>query len=703
MTAGSAPAAGTAIAEPATAPGPVQFAGAPYERPGRRSTGWLLPAVVLACFGAVLAFGWGDPIPSWWNFRIGPWIDSVEEWIILHRDEHWLFRWAFDPLARWLHDLVQWNLNALDWLTWPGVLALVFVVSLRVSGIRSACTAALAAFVIGGLGLWEPGMITVALIVVSVAIVLAIGVPLGIFSARRPAFERRTRVVLDAMQVMPAFCYLLPSVLLFDIGYPPAVIATVVFALPAAIRLTVHGLRGVPDRLVEVGTAHGATRRQSLWKIQLPVARPALLLGVNQTINLALGVVVIAALVGAEGLGQEVLAGLQHLDVGQAFDAGLAIVAVAIVLDRLTAGRTVRAARTFRRRRTPERVRVELFAGLAVVLAAVVVGKVWSSGAFPTSIDFSLREPVNDAVDWCREHLRNGVPVIGGTASISDFIVTQLLDPIRDVLVDRPWWVVVVGVTALAWITTRDRAIAAVCAVALLVVAALHAPGADSGSIWVDTMDTLSQVLVAVVISMLVALPVGIAAGRSDRFFALVRPLLDAMQVMPAFVYLVPVIGLFNVGRVPGVIASVVYALPPGIRLTALGIREVPPPTIEAARSAGATDLQILTKVQLPLARRSIMLGLNQTILMVLSVVIIAGLVGGGALGVDVVYGLTKSQLGLGVEAGIAIVALAVVLDRITQGWAAEAPGIGRRAALPRTIRASRDKSPQVSSEMETA
>jgi glycine betaine/proline transport system permease protein len=700
MTTGQRQTAGPDLPEVEAETRTVRPEPAPPPRLAARWTRWLAPAAATVVFAVVLALVWGDPIPTWWNFRIGPWIDSAEEWIILHRGDHWLFRWGFDPLARWLHNLVQWNLNILHFLTWPGVLALVVVVAARVSGIRAACIAALSVFVIGGLGLWEPAMITVALILVSVAIVLALGLPLGILSARRPAFERRTRVLLDAMQVMPAFCYLLPSVLLFDIGYPPAVIATVIFALPAAIRLTVHGLRGVPDRMVEVGTAHGATPRQSLWKIQLPVARPALLLGVNQTINLALGIVVIAALVGAEGLGQEVLAGLQHLDVGQAFDAGLAIVAVAIVLDRLTAGRPLRAARAFRRGRTPERARAEMIAGGLVVLLAVVAGKLWSSGVFPTSINFSLHDPVNNVVEWCRDNLRNGVPVIGGTGSLSDFTVIHLLDPIRDFLVDLPWWAVVVGITAVAWVTTGNRRVAAVCAIALLVVAGLHAEGAASGSIWVDTMDTLSQVLVAVVIAMAIALPVGIVAGRSDRFFAAIRPLLDAAQVMPAFVYLVPVIGLFNVGRVPGVIASVVYALPPGIRLTALGIREVPPETVEAARSTGATNWQILTKVQLPLARRSIMLGLNQTILMVLSVVIIAGLVGGGALGVDVVYGLTKSQLGLGVEAGVAIVALAVVLDRITQGWAAGVRGVDGRGALPRTIRTRRST---VLNEMETA
>ncbi|MDQ1535279.1 MAG: glycine betaine/proline transport system permease protein [Actinomycetota bacterium] len=664
----------------------VRLATAPRALMSRRTAQVAISAAVLAGFAALLAVVWGNPIPSWWNFHIGPWIDSVQHWIILHRSDNWLFRWGFQPVSRWLNNLVKWDLNFLHFLTWPGVLMFVIVVAARVSGLRAALAAGVAVFVIGGLGVWEPAMITIALIVASVAIVLALGIPLGIFSFRHPAFERRTRVLLDAMQVTPAFCYLIPSLLLFDIGYPPAVVATVIFALPAAIRLTLHGLQGVPGQMIEVGTAHGATSRQSLWKVQLPIARPALLLGVNQTINLALGVVVIAALVGAEGLGQDVLAGLQHVDVGQAFNAGLAIVAVAIVLDRLTAGRPVRAARAFRRGRTPERARIEALVGISVVVIAVVAGKLWWSSGFPTSIDFSLRDPVNHIVKWCNDNLRRGVPIIGGTAPISDFTVRHLLNPVRDFFANRPWWLVVGGVTGLAW-ATAGRRVAAVCAVALLVVAGLHAQQSDSGSIWVDTMGTLAQVLVAVVASMVIALPVGIIAGRSERFFAAIRPLLDAAQVMPAFVYLVPVIGLFNAGRVPGIIASVVYALPPGIRLTALGIREVPPETIEAARSTGATKGQILTKVQLPLALRSIMLGLTQTILMVLSVVIIAGLVGGGALGADVVYGLTKNLPGLGVEAGLAIVALAVVLDRMTQGWAAGVRGVGGRTALPRPIR----------------
>jgi glycine betaine/proline transport system permease protein len=192
---------------------------------------------------------------------------------------------------------------------------------------------------------------------------------------------------------------------------------------------------------------------------------------------------------------------------------------------------------------------------------------------------------------------------------------------------------------------------------------------------WDLAMQTLSQVLVAVVLSIAIAVPVGVASARSDGFQRALKPVLDAMQTMPAFVYLIPVIFLFHLGRVPGVIASVIYALPPAIRLTDLGIRQVPKEIVEAARSYGSTPRQLLFKVQLPLARPSILLGVNQTIMMALSVVIIAGLIGAGALGFEVVYDLTHSEIGRGVVAGISITLLAIVLDRITQ-----AMGMERRA-----------------------
>lgn len=189
-------------------------------------------------------------------------------------------------------------------------------------------------------------------------------------------------------------------------------------------------------------------------------------------------------------------------------------------------------------------------------------------------------------------------------------------------------------------------------------------------SMWNHSMDTLSQTIVAVALAIFIALPLGVLAAKSDRFELLLRPLLDFLQTIPPFVYLVPVIMLFNVGRVPGIIASVLYALPPAIRLTNLGIRRVDREILEAARAFGSTPAQILFKVELPLAMPSIMMGINQTVMMVLAMVIIAGLVGGGGLGLEAVIGLAKNETGRGVEAGLAIVIMAMIFDRITQGWA---------------------------------
>ncbi|MEA2116047.1 MAG: proline/glycine betaine ABC transporter permease [Thermodesulfobacteriota bacterium] len=188
--------------------------------------------------------------------------------------------------------------------------------------------------------------------------------------------------------------------------------------------------------------------------------------------------------------------------------------------------------------------------------------------------------------------------------------------------------------------------------------------------LWEDTMTTLAMVLSSVVFCALVGIPLGICAGRSDRFEAGLRPVLDAMQTTPAFVYLVPIVMLFSVGNVAGVLATIIFALPPVIRLTSLGIRQVHPELVEAAQAFGATRWQVLRKVQIPLALPTIMAGLNQTIMLALSMVVIAALIGAGGLGSPVILGLNTLDIGLAVTGGLGIVLIAIILDRITQGMA---------------------------------
>lgn len=191
-----------------------------------------------------------------------------------------------------------------------------------------------------------------------------------------------------------------------------------------------------------------------------------------------------------------------------------------------------------------------------------------------------------------------------------------------------------------------------------------------SMELWEETMQTLALVLSSTSMALLIGIPLGIWTGKSERCNRVIRPVLDCMQTMPAFVYLIPAVLFFGLGTVPGAFATIIFAMPPVVRLTRLGIQQVPGNVVEAARSFGATPLQLLLKVQLPLALPTILTGINQTIMMALSMVVVSAMISSGGLGEIVLKGITQMKIGLGFEGGIAIVILAIILDRITQGIA---------------------------------
>ncbi|MEV5351560.1 ABC transporter permease subunit [Streptomyces sp. NPDC052693] len=582
----------------------------------------------------------------------GP-LARTSDWIIDNRDSHPLFLYFFGHVSNVVVIAVRAVYLTLLAVGWAGVTALGALVAWRVAGVRLALGTAVAFLACGLLGMWVPTMQTLALMVVAVLASIVVGALLGLAAGLSDRMDRALRPVLDTMQVLPAFAYLLPVVLVFGIGVPAAVLATVVYAAPPMARLTSLGLRGADKEVLEAVESLGATARQRLLTARIPLARRELLLGVNQTIMMALSMAVIAAVIGAGGLGDRVYQALASVDVGAALAAGIPIVLLAVVLDRVTgaAGEKLGAE--------PEAHsgRGWLYA-LAGVVAVAAAGRLAGRLDWPDAWVVGIAEPVNRAVDWMTAHLYSGVPVVGGTADWAGHFTTWVLDPVRDGLQALPWWAVLLIVAALAWVIGTWRT----ALTAVLAMAAIGVLG-----VWKPSLDTLSQVLAAVAVTLVAGFAIGIAAARSDRLERALRPVLDVFQTMPQFVYLIPVVALFGVGRAPAVAAAIVYALPAVVRITTQGLRQVDPAALEASGSLGATSWQQLRQVQLPLARPALLLAVNQGLVLVLAVVVIGGLVGGGALGYDVVFGLAQGDLATGLVAGAAIVCLGLMLDRVTQ------------------------------------
>ncbi|MEE1666826.1 ABC transporter permease subunit [Streptomyces sp. WAC07094] len=576
-------------------------------------------------------------------------LTGVSDWIIDNRDSHPLFLYFFGYISNAVVLSVRAVYLVLLAAGWAGVTAAAGLLAWRVAGVRLALGTAAALLACGLLGMWVPTMQTLALMVVAVLVSVVLGVLLGLAAGLSDRTFRALRPVLDTMQVLPAFAYLLPVVLVFGIGVPAAVLATVVYAAPPMARLTALGLRGADHEVLEAVESLGTTARQRLFTARLPLARRELLLGLNQTIMMALSMAVIASVIGAGGLGDRVYQALASVDVGAALAAGLPIVLLAVVLDRVTGA-------------AGEGLRLGGRAGWAYAAAAAVAVAVAARLAggldWPGSWTVQIAEPVNRAVDWMTAHLYSGVPYVGGTADWAGHFTTWILDPLRAGLQWLPWWSVLLVVAALAWLIGTWRT-------ALTAVLAMAATGVLG--VWKPSLDTLSQVLAAVAVTLVLGVATGIAAARSDRFERLLRPVLDVFQTMPQFVYLIPVVALFGVGRAPAAVAAVVYALPAVVRITTQGLRQVDPAALESARSLGASSVQQLRQVQLPLARPALLLAVNQGVVLVLAVVIIGGLVGGGALGYDVVFGLAQGDLATGLVAGAAIVCLGLMLDRVTQ------------------------------------
>jgi glycine betaine/proline transport system permease protein len=605
------------------------------------------------------------------------WLNSVRDSFDAARTNSAVFEYLVQPLTDGLNGLVAFlqslfsqpsAVRPVPQVGWLGVVVLLAWLAFALAGIRSMLLVGACVLLFGFFGYWAQSIDTLIVTFVAVGLCAILGPPLGIWMARSRRVSAIVSPVLDLMQTLPSFAYLAPLALVFGIGPAAAIVTTIIYSLPPLVRITEHGIRNVSPTTLEAVTSMGGTAWQTLTKVQLPMARRTIVVGINQCTMAALSMATIAALINGPGLGQPVLQSLQSLDVGSAFVSGLAIVLMAIMLDRTTTAASERSGIEARVQRGtsaggfrgPRARRIAVIAGAVITAVAIYLSHSYLALAkFPASPDLGgpLAKAVSTATNWT-------VGTFSGfTGWLKDTITTLLVNPLESLLAQSPWWVMALVLLGIALALGGRRAAVATAACEAVILGT---------GLWNESMKTLATTLVATLLVVVAAVVVGVWMGRSKLADQIIRPVLDAFQTIPSFVYLVPALALFGPTRFTAIVAALAYGVPIATKLVADGIRGVSPTTVEAAESMGTTGWQMVSKVQVPMSRAAVVLAANQGLLYVLSMVVVGGLVGGGGLGYLVVSGFSQGQLfGKGLAAGIAITALGIMLDRITQHAAA--------------------------------
>lgn len=636
------------------------------------------PAVVVLTIVAVMLPAgalpaWATKYPAAWQLPLAAWISDFMKWL-MNSASFGLF--TVRDLTRAISAVLSLPLvvaksifasgvmqgegsaavQLFPPVPWFSLVIAATAVSYAVGGLRLAAGMALGLAYLAVFGQWTSAMVTFASVLVSAIIGAFGGLLLGLACVRSRTLERLMSPLLDVAQTMPVFAYLLPMLILFGFGPVSAMIATIIYAVPPMVRITIVAIRAVPEEIDALGRMTGCTRRQITWKMLVPSAMPALMVGVNQVIMLSLNVVIIASMIGAGGLGWDVLAALRRLDIGGGLEAGLAITVLAILLDRFA------QALAFRARRTgsggnQKRVRLAVYAALAVAAAGWLAAARWPHIApYPEALRLSTAPFWGDLVSWININFN------GPLDAVKTFILLNVLAPVKQFMLALPWpWVVAVTALAGYWLGGLRLALTVGLMCAFMAVVGL----------WPATMITVYLCGVAVVISVLIGVPVGVACAQRPALRTVVEWIIDTLQTLPAFVYLIPIVMLFRVGDFTALIAIVLYAIAPAIRYTAHGVAQVSPHLVEAGVMSGCTRRQILTRIRLPLAVPDMLLGLNQTILLALSMLVITALVGTRDLGQVTYAALAKADVGLGLVAGLSVAFIGMIADRlITAGSA---------------------------------
>ncbi|HEY7750309.1 MAG TPA: ABC transporter permease subunit [Aestuariivirgaceae bacterium] len=627
----------------------------------------LLLAVIVSCLIASTYLAWVSVWPSAWVVPARQWVTDFFAWLgkdaalgpIAVVDITRFISWLLSLPLGLVEALLYRGVLAYEWppLPWVAIVAGTAILAHWIGGTRLAVFCGLAALYLAIFQLWPDAMQTLAIVMVAVPLAAGIGLFLGIWATKSKRVEAIVTAAFDIMQATPHMAYLGPVVVLFGFGKVPALLATLIFAMPPMARCVVLGIATVPTEVVEAGRMAGCTPRQLLWKVQLPAAKKTLLLGLNQVVMQTLAMVVIASLVGASGLGQKLLFSLQQLYIGKATEQGIAITLIAVVLDRMTQAYAYRGISRFPAGTSWSWRHRHLLTFIAILILTIVAARfVPALAVLPKQFTVSYGPVIDTTVRWISKNFYEYIK------PARDWITVFLLLPLRDFYLWMPWTMVVGVIGVLGWHFGGWR----LAALTVLLLLAMLLTG-----YWVPLMLTVYLVSAATVISIMIGIPIGVWASRSERVARVVLAVCDTLQTFPSFIYLIPVIMLLKVGDLSNIAAILGYASVPAIRFTYLGIRRIPAVIIEAANAAGATPLQRLWKVELPVAMPEIMLGINQTIMMALAMVAITALIGSRDLGQEIYKALPGADTGRGLLAGLGIAFIGIIADRLIGAWAA--------------------------------
>lgn len=549
-------------------------------------------------------------------------------------------------------------------LPWPAVATGAFLIGHYLGGRDLSILAGASTIYIAVFGQWTPAMQTLSFVLVAVPLSVFLGLSLGIIAFKHKTFESILAPLLNVAQSMPHFSYLIPVVVFFGIGDHAGAISTVIFATPPMIRLTILGLKKVSPEVLEAGMMSGCNPRQLMFKVLIPTARHDILIGVNQVIMQCLAMAVIASFIGARGLGYDLLVSLNMLKIGQALELGVSIVLIAVVLDKLSLAWAKKQIDYFAE--LPFHVRhkyslaflgiLVLTSALAYLVSVVFPGKTNYFYFIDESQGLTTEKFWDFIVDWIITNTYDSVQ------SFNFFMTTSILMPMKEAYLAMPVAATLFLVAGTGYIVGGLRS--AIVVTGLIAFIALT-------PWWDRALITAYMATFAVFISVIIGCSVGILCSRSPRATKVILLVCDTFQTFPSFVYLIPVIMLFGVSDLSVLIAVIVYATIPATRYTVEGLSNVPQSLQEAGSMSGVNRTQRLLKIELPLAFPHIMLGINQTVIFSLFMIIIGAFIGTDDLGQLIMQALSQANgMGQGIVLGLCVAFIGLAVDHLIHTWA---------------------------------